>query len=37
MKDAYVKQIIEQLHECNDLALLDLISRILNKSIQEAA
>ena len=37
MKDEYIINIIEKLHNCNDLPLLDLISQLLDKSIQEAA
>ena len=37
MKEEYVNIIIEQLHKCEDLSLLDLISQLLDKSIQEPA
>lgn len=37
MKEEYIIQIIEKLHTCNDLPLLDLISQLLDKSIQEPA
>lgn len=37
MKEEYVKQINEKLHKCSDLALLDLILQLLDKSIQETA
>lgn len=33
MKETYINQITEQLRLCDDLALLDLISQILDKSI----
>ena len=37
MKEEYILQIIEKLHKCDDLSLLDLISQLLDKSVQEAA
>lgn len=37
MKEEYVKQINERLYKCVDLALLDLILQLLDKSIQETA
>lgn len=33
MKDSYTKQIVELLENCDDITLLDLILRILTKSI----
>ena len=33
MKEQYILQINEQLENCNDIALLDLILQILNKSV----
>ena len=35
MKEQYILQINEQLQNCNDIALLDLILQILNKSIEQ--
>ena len=35
MKDEYITLIFDLLPKCNDLALLDLISRLLDESIQE--
>ena len=32
MIDTYLKQIIELLHECEDVAMLDLIFQLLQKS-----
>ena len=32
-KEELVKKIVELLHECNDIPLLDLIHRLLLKSI----
>ena len=37
MKEEYIAQIIEKLHNCNDLPLLDLISQLLDKSVKEPA
>ena len=37
MKEEYILQITELLHACDDLLLLDLISQLLDKSIQETA
>lgn len=34
MKEKYVSSIIELLHKCNDIRLLDLILTLLHKSIQ---
>lgn len=34
MKEEYILQITELLHNCNDLTLLDLIFQLLNKSIK---
>lgn len=33
MKEKYIEQIIAKLRKCEDLALLDLILKLLNKSI----
>lgn len=33
LKDTYIKDIIEVLQMCNDISLLDLIYRLLKKSI----
>ena len=33
MKEQYINQIIEKMKECNDLSLLDLILKLLEKSI----
>lgn len=33
MKEQYILQINEQIQNCNDIALLDLILTLLNKSI----
>lgn len=33
MKDEYIRKIIDLLHKCNDISLLDLILRLLQKSI----
>lgn len=32
-KEAYIQRIIEKLNECNDIPLIDLIYRLLCKSI----
>ena len=37
MKEEYIARIIEQLHKCDDLSLLDLVYQLLDKSIQETA
>lgn len=37
MKEDYILQIIDLLHKCDDIALLDLVFQILDKSIQEPA
>lgn len=37
MKEEYILQITEKLHNCDDLSLLDLISQLLDKSVQETA
>ena len=37
MKEEYITVITDQLPKCDDLLLLDLISQLLDKSIQEAA
>lgn len=37
MREDYITQIIEKLHYCEDLALLDLISQLLDTSIQKVA
>ena len=34
MKEHYILQINEQLQKCNDVALLDLILALLDKSIE---
>lgn len=34
MKDQYVASIIERIRACTDVALLDLIDQLLDKSIQ---
>ena len=34
MKETYISHIIELLHECEDIRLLDLILALLQKSIQ---
>lgn len=31
MKEEYIKQITEQLNKCNDISLLDLILKILQR------
>ena len=33
MKETYIKEIIKLLNNCNDIALLDLILKLLRKSI----
>lgn len=33
MKDEYIQKIIDLLHKCNDISLIDLILRLLQKSI----
>lgn len=33
MKESYVNRIIELLNRCNDISLLDLIQKLLEKSI----
>lgn len=33
MKEDYIKQIIELVNKCNDLSLLDLILKLLQKSL----
>ena len=35
MKDNYILQITEMLYLCDDIALLDLVHQLLDKSIQE--
>jgi hypothetical protein len=35
MKEEYIKQITEKMYMCDDLSLLDLISQLLDKSVQE--
>lgn len=35
MKEEYILQITELLHNCNDLSLLDLIFQLLDKSVQQ--
>lgn len=37
MKEEYILQINDRLKRCEDVGLLDLILKILDKSIQEAA
>jgi hypothetical protein len=37
MKEEYLVQIIEKLHKCDDLSLMDLIYQLLDKSVQETA
>lgn len=32
-KEAYIQKIVEKLNECNDIPLLDLIFRLLHKSV----
>lgn len=36
MKEEYIKQITEQLNKCNDISLLDLILKILQKEHQKS-
>ena len=36
MKDEYIQQIIELLNKCQDITLLDLILKILQKGIQRS-
>lgn len=36
-KEDYIFSIINKLHICNDISLLDLIDSLLDESIQEAA
>lgn len=33
MKEQYIAEIIQQLQKCEDLSLLDLIFKLLNKSL----
>lgn len=33
MKETYIKEIIKLLNKCNDIALLDLIMKLLQKSV----
>ena len=33
MKETYIKEIIKLLNQCNDIALLDLIMKLLQKSV----
>lgn len=35
MKEECIALIIEKLHKCDDLGLLDLISQLLDKGVQE--
>ena len=35
MKEEYIKQITEQLNKCNDISLLDLILKMLQKERQK--
>lgn len=37
MKEEYIKAIKEQLDECNDLSLLDLVYQLINKAKERAA
>ena len=37
MKEEYIIRINELMNNCNDVALLDLIFQLLDKSVQEAA
>lgn len=37
MKEEYICSIIEKLHKCDDLSLLDLIAQLLDKTVQETA
>ena len=37
MKEDYIVQINELMHKCDDVALLDLVFQLLDKSIQESA
>lgn len=34
MKEEYVLKIIDKLHACDDLSLLDLIATLLDKSVK---
>lgn len=36
MKEDYILQITDLLHTCDDVALLDLIYQLLDKSIQKS-
>lgn len=36
MKEKYIKQITELLNKCNDISLLDLILKILQKERQKS-
>lgn len=33
MKEQYINEIINLLHQCDDISLLDLIFKLLNKSL----
>lgn len=33
MKQKYIDEIIKKLNKCNDISLLDLILKVLNKSL----
>ena len=33
LKESYIKSIVELLNKCNDISLLDLIERLLKKSV----
>lgn len=35
MKDEYIKRITELLEQCNDISLLDLILKLLQKTLQK--
>jgi len=33
MKEQYIEKIVELLEKCNDISLLDLVYKLLNKSV----
>ena len=37
MKEEYILQIVDLLHLCDDISLLDFVFQVLDKSIQKAA
>ena len=37
MREDYIKEIIEKLNACDDLSILDLVSQLLDTSIQKTA